>query len=289
MLIIVGLLIVLLMIFGGYFLAGGKLPIILEALPFELMIILGGAIGAFVIANSGGVIKKALGGVARAFKGPKWTRDDYKDLLSLLFLLIKTMRSKGVVALEQHIEHPEESKIFNNYPKIAADHHVVAFIADYLRMMTMNFEDPYQMEEAMEKDLERHAAEEHAPQHSLQTMADGLPALGIVAAVLGIIKTMASINEPVEVLGRLVGGALVGTFLGIFLSYTVVGPLASRFNQVLEEEHQFLQIVKTVLVSHLHNNAPQVSVEIGRRNVPSHLQPGFDEMEEALSDLPTDV
>jgi len=289
MLTIIGLIVVIIMVFGGYFLAGGKIEIIVAALPFELMIILGGAVGAFVVANSGGVIKKALGGLGRAFKGPKWSSDDYKDLLSLLFLLIKTMRSKGVVAIEQHIEHPEHSSIFNHFPKIAADHHVVAFIADYLRMMTMNFEDPHQMEEAMDKDLERLASEEHEPQHSLQTMADGLPALGIVAAVLGIIKTMASINEPVEVLGRLVGGALVGTFLGIFLSYTIVGPLAARFNQVLTEEHQFMDIIKTVLVSHLHGNAPQISVEIGRRNVPSHLQPGFDEVEEALSDLPPDL
>jgi len=289
MLIFIGFIVVVLMVFGGYFLAGGKVEIILHALPFELMMSLGGAVGAFVIANWGGVIKKALGGLGRTIKGPKWKSEDYKDLLSLLFILIKTMRSKGVVAIEQHIENPEESKIFNHFPKIAADHHVVEFIADYMRMMTMNFEDPHQMEEAMDKDLERHDAEEHEPQHSLQTMADGLPALGIVAAVLGIIKTMASINEPVEVLGRLVGGALVGTFLGIFLSYTVVGPLASRFNQVLQEEHQFLAIIKTVLVSHLHGNAPQISVEIGRRNVPSHLQPSFNEVEEALGDLPPDL
>ncbi|GAB4577032.1 MAG: flagellar motor stator protein MotA [Rhodothalassiaceae bacterium] len=289
MFIIIGFVIVLGMVFGGYILAGGKLEIILHALPHELMVIFGGSIGAFVIANSNGVIKKALGGIARAFKGPKWKKDDYRDLLSLMFILIKTMRSKGVVAIEQHIERPEESKIFNHFPKIAADHHVVAFIADYLRMMTMNFEDPHQMEEVMERDLERHHAEEHEPQHSLQTMADGLPAVGIVAAVLGIIKTMASINEPVEVLGAMVGGALVGTFLGIFLSYLMIAPLAGRFNQLLNEEHQFLTIIKTVLVSHLHGNAPQISVEIGRRSVPSHLQPSFNELEEALGNLPPDL
>ncbi|RMF17422.1 MAG: flagellar motor stator protein MotA, partial [Alphaproteobacteria bacterium] len=218
MFIIIGLIVVLGMVFGGFVLSGGKFEIILHALPHELMVIFGGAVGAFIIANQMGVIKGALGGIVKAFKGPKWTKEDYKDLLALLFLLIKTMRTKGVVAVEQHIEKPEESKIFNHFSKISADHHVVSFICDYLRMMTMNFEDPHQMEDAMEKDLERHHAEAHEPQHSLQTMADGLPAVGIVAAVLGIIKTMASINEPVEVLGRLVGGALVGTFLGIFLS-----------------------------------------------------------------------
>ena len=289
MFVIIGLVVVLSMVFGGFILAGGKMEIIIHALPHELMTILGGAIGAFIIANSGGVIKKSLAGIMSAFKGAKWKRDDYRDLLSLLYLLIKTMRSKGVVAIEQHIEHPEESKIFQNFPKIAADHHVVEFIADYLRMMTMNFEDPHQMEDAMEKDLERHHAEEHEPQHALQTMADGLPAIGIVAAVLGIIKTMASINEPVEVLGRLVGGALVGTFLGIFLSYLLVAPLAGRFGQVLQEESQFFKIIKTVLVSHLHGNAPQISIEIGRRNIPAHLQPSFLEVEEALGDLPPDL
>ncbi len=289
MFVIIGLVVVLSMVFGGFILAGGKMEIIIHALPHELMTIFGGAIGAFIIANSGGVIKKALGGIMSAIKGPKWKREDFRDLLSLLYLLIKTMRSKGVVAIEQHIEHPEESKIFQNFPKIAADHHVVEFIADYLRMMTMNFEDPHQMEDAMEKDLERHHAEEHEPQHALQTMADGLPAIGIVAAVLGIIKTMASINEPVEVLGRLVGGALVGTFLGIFLSYLLVAPLAGRFGQVLQEEAQFFKIIKTVLVSHLHGNAPQISIEIGRRNIPAHLQPSFLEVEEALGDLPPDL
>lgn len=289
MFILIGLAVVLVMVFGGYILAGGKFAIILKALPFELMIIFGGAVGAFVIANSGGVIKKALVGLGRAFKGAKWKKQDYQDLLGLLFLLIKTMRSKGVVAIEGHIEKPEDSKIFQQFPKIAADHHVVAFICDYLRMMTMNFEDPHQMEEAMDRDLERHAAEEHEPQHSLQTMADGLPAIGIVAAVLGIIKTMGSINEPVEVLGRMVGGALVGTFLGIFLSYLMVAPLAGRFNQVLAEEHQFMTVIKIVLVSFLHGNAPQVAVEIGRRNVPTHLQPSFTELEDALAELPNDL
>lgn len=289
MFIIIGLVVVMVMVFGGYVLAGGKFAIIIKALPFELMMIFGGAIGAFVIANSGGVMGKALKGLGKAFKGPKWKKDDYRDLLCLLFLLIKTMRTKGVVAVEAHIENPHDSKIFQHFPRISADHHVTEFICDYLRMMTMNFEDPHQMEDVMDKDLERHHAEEHEPQHALQSMADGLPAIGIVAAVLGIVKTMGSINEPVEVLGRMVGGALVGTFLGIFLSYLMVAPIANRFNQVLQEEHQFFNIIKVLLVSHLQGNAPQISVEIGRRNVPTHMQPSFSELEEALGELPPDL
>ena len=289
MFIIVGLIIVFVMVFGGYVLAGGKFGIIIKALPFELMIIFGGAIGAFIMANSGKVLGGALKGIMRAMKGAKWKADDYRDLLCLLYLLIKTIRTKGVVAIEAHIENPEDSKIFQHFPKLAADHHVVEFICDYMRMMTMNFEDPHQMEDAMDKDLEKHHAEEHEPQHSLQTMADGLPAIGIVAAVLGIIKTMGSINEPVEILGRMVGGALVGTFLGIFLSYLLVAPIAGRFNQVLQEEGQFMNLIKVVLVAHLQGNPPQISVEIGRRNVPTAHQPTFLELEEAIGELPPDL
>ncbi|MGD1956450.1 MAG: motility-associated protein, partial [Sphingomonadales bacterium] len=228
MFIIVGIIVVFVAVFGGFALAGGKFGIIIKALPTELMMIFGAAIGAFLMSNSGGVMKGALGGVMHAIKGAKWKQQDYKDLLGLLFTLIKTIKSKGVVAVEAHIENPGESKIFQHFGGVAQDHHVQEFICDYLRMMTMNFEDPHQMEDAMDKDLERHHAEEHEAQHALQTMADGLPALGIVAAVLGIVKTLSSINEPTEILGAMVGGALVGTFLGIFLAYTIVGPVASR-------------------------------------------------------------
>lgn len=289
MLIIVGLIVVFITVFGGFTLAGGKFGIILKALPTEMMMIFGAAVGAFMMANSGSVMKRSLGGLMHAIKGSKWKQDDYKDVLCLLFTLIKTIKSKGVVAVEAHIENPDDSKIFSHFGNVSADHHVVEFICDYLRMMTMNFEDPHQMEDAMDKDLERHHEEEHEAQHALQTMADGLPALGIVAAVLGIVKTMGSINEPTEILGAMVGGALVGTFLGIFLAYAVVGPIASRLNQVLAEEGQLLNLVKIVMVAHLHGNAPQISVEIGRRNVPSDMQPSFAELEEAIADIPPDL
>jgi len=229
------------------------------------------------------VIKKAGAGLAKVLRGPKWKKDDYRDLLCLLFAMTRLVRTKGVIALEQHIERPEESKLFNNFPKIAQDRHLVTFICDYMRMMTMNFDDPYQVEDVMQKDLEKHHAEEHEPAHALSTMAEGLPALGIIAAVLGIVKTMGSINEPVEVLGAMIGGALVGTFMGIFLSYLVVGPLAGRLVQILEEEAKLLNVVKDVLVSHLHGNAPQISVEIGRKSVPSHFQPSFYELDEAIA------
>ncbi|MFC3051015.1 flagellar motor stator protein MotA [Kordiimonas pumila] len=289
MFFIIGLILVFVLVFGGFSLAGGKFAPILKALPYELMMIFGGAVGAFVSGNSGGIISKSLKGIGKVMKGPHWKADDYKDLLCLMFLLVKTIRSKGVVAIEAHIETPDESKIFQQFPRIVADHHVVEFICDYVRMLTMNFDDANQMEDAMNADLDKHHKEEHEPQHSLQTMADGFPAIGIVAAVLGIVKTMGAIAEPVEVLGGMIGSALVGTFLGIFLSYLVIAPIAGRFNQILEEEGRFMPIVKYVLVSHLQGNAPQISVELGRRMVPSHLMPTFVELEEAIAELPPDL
>jgi chemotaxis protein MotA len=221
--------------------------------------------------------------------GPKWNGQDYKDLLCLMFLLTKLMKSKGVIALETHIENPEESNIFSRYPKILKDHFAIHFICDTLRMMTMNLEDPHQVEDAMEKQIEKHHHEADAPAHALQSMADALPALGIVAAVLGIIKTMSKINEPAEVLGKMIGSALVGTFLGVFLAYGLVGPLAARLKQILEEEAQFYKIIQDILVAHLHGNAAQISVEIGRGSVPTAVQPSFLQLEEAIRDIPPEV
>jgi len=285
----IGLIVVMVMVFGGFTLAGGKFDIIIKALPFELMMIFGGAIGGFISGNGTGVISGALKGISAVLKGPTWKGEDYRDLLCLLFLMIKTIRAKGVVAIEAHIENPHESAIFSQFPRIQHDHHVTDFICDYIRMLTMNFDDADQMEDAMEADLERHHKEEHEPQHALQHLADSLPAIGIVAAVLGIIKTMGAISEPVEVLGGLVGGALVGTFLGIFLGYLLIGPIAQRLNQILEEDGHFMELIKVVLVAHLQGSAPQVAVELGRRAIPSHHMPSFAEMEEAINELPSDV
>ncbi len=286
---IIGIVLLFAMVFGSYILAGGKMGIILHSLPYEMMAIAGAAVAAFLISNSMGVIKGVAGGFGKAFAGPKWKAADYRDLLSLLFLLTKTMKSKGVIALESHIENPGESTIFSRYPKITKDHFAVDFICDTLRMMTMNLEDPHQVEDAMEKQLEKHHHEALAPAHALQNMADGLPALGIVAAVLGVIKTMGSISEPPEVLGGMIGGALVGTFLGVFLAYGMVGPIAARLTAVVEEEGAFYKIIQAVLVAHLHGNAAQISVEIGRGNVPSASQPSFLELEEALSAIPNEA
>jgi chemotaxis protein MotA len=286
---IIGIVVVFAMVFGGFMLAGGHFDVIIRAAPFELMIILGAAIGAMLIGNPLSVTKATVGAFAKVFSGPKWKGKDYEDLLTLLFLLTKTMKTKGVIALEAHIENPEESSIFSRFPKIAKDHFAVDFICDTLRMMTMNLEDPHQVEDTMEKQLEKHHHEHAAPAHALQSMADGLPALGIVAAVLGIIKTMSAITEPPEYLGKLIGSALVGTFLGVFLAYGFVAPMATYLNQVYEEEHRFYKIIQAVLVAHLHGNAAQISVEIGRGEVPGALQPSFKKMEEVLGAIPPEL
>ncbi|NBW11206.1 MAG: flagellar motor stator protein MotA [Caulobacteraceae bacterium] len=285
---IIGIVLLFGLVFGSFLMSGGKMDVIIHAAPHELMAILGAGVAAFLMANSIGVIKSALGGFGKCFAGPKWKKQDYKDLLSLLFQLTKTMKSKGVIALESHIEKPGESSIFQKYPKVMKDHFAIDFICDTLRMMTMNLEDPHQIEDAMEKQLEKHHHEAACAPHALQNLADGLPALGIVAAVLGIIKTMGAITEPPAVLGEMIGSALVGTFLGVFLAYGLVGPFAARLNAIVDEEAAFYKIIQSVLVAHLHGNAAQISVEIGRGDIPSSAQPSFAEMEEALAAAPTD-
>jgi chemotaxis protein MotA len=286
---IIGLVLLFALVFGSFMISGGKLPVILHALPHEMMAIGGAGVAAFLISNSVRTIKAMPASLSKIFAGPKWKSSDFSDLLSLLFLLTKTMKSKGVIALESHIERPGESSIFSRYPRIMKDHFAVDFICDTLRMMTMNLEDPHQVEDAMEKQLEKHHHEASSTTHALSHLADALPALGIVAAVLGVIKTMASINEPPAVLGEMIGSALVGTFLGVFLAYGIVGPMAARLKEIVDEEASFYRIIQSVLVAHLHGNAAQISVEIGRGSVPSQSQPSFLELEEALGAIPSEA
>jgi chemotaxis protein MotA len=275
-------------VFGGFLMSGGSLAVIIEALPHELLTIFGAALAALLIGSSMGSLKKIAGEMSKIISGPKWKHTDYADLLCLLFLVTKTMKTKGMIALEQHIEKPQESSIFKRYPRILKDHFALDFICDTLRMMTMSLEDPHQVETAMEKQLEKHHHEALGPANALQTMADGLPALGIVAAVLGVIKTMGAISEPPPVLGGMIGSALVGTFLGVFLAYGIVGPIATRLKFIVEEEAQFYHVIRDILVAHLHGNAAQISVEIGRGSVPSEAQPSFQELEEAINNIPPD-
>jgi chemotaxis protein MotA len=286
---IIGIVLLFGLVFGSFIMSGGNLGVIIEAAPHELMCIFGAGIASYLVANSMTTIKATGAGFGKIFGGPKWKTKDYNDLLSLLFLLTKTMKSKGVIALESHIEKPGESNIFSRYPKLMKDHFATDFICDTLRMMTMNLEDPHQVEDCMEQQLEKHHHEALSPAHGLQSLADALPALGIVAAVLGIIKTMGAITQPPEILGEMIGSALVGTFLGVFLAYGLVGPMATRLKDVVEEESAFYRIIRQVLIAHLHGNAAQISVEIGRGSVPSGSQPSFAELEESLNNIPAEA
>lgn len=281
MIAIIGIIVVFVMVFGGYMAAGGKLGIILKSLPFELTMILGAATGAFLLSNDGSTVKHTLKDIGRVFKGAKWKAEDYRDLLCLLFELIRLAKSDPL-ALETHIEAPDDSTIFGRYTKIQQDREAVELICDTLRSASMNYDDPHQVEEVLEKRMENKLQRALHPSHAMQTMADGLPALGIVAAVLGVIKTMAAIDQPPEVLGQMIGGALVGTFLGVFLAYGFVGPFAAKMKSVVEEDAQFYQLIREVLVANLHMHSPNICIEVGRQNTPRELRPAFDDLEQAL-------
>ncbi|WP_103332207.1 flagellar motor stator protein MotA [Pseudotabrizicola formosa] len=280
----IGIGVIFVMVFGGYMLAGGKLGIILKSLPFEMMMIGGAAIGAFLISNDISVVKHTAKDVGKVFKGAHWKPSDYRDLLCLLFELIRLARSNPV-GLEEHVENPGTSTIFGRYPKIQKDHEAVDLICDTFRAASMNYDDPHQVEEVLDKRME--ATQNHAlhSSHALQSMADALPALGIVAAVLGVIKTMGSIDQPPEILGKMIGGALVGTFLGVFLAYGIVGPFASRVKAVVDEDAHFYQLIREVLIANLHNHPANICIEVGRQNTPHSVRPSFGDLEEALRGL----
>ncbi|RDW12371.1 flagellar motor stator protein MotA [Paracoccus thiocyanatus] len=280
----IGIVVTFAMVFGGYMMAGGKLGVILHSLPFEMMMIGGAAVGSFLLSNETAVIKQALGGIARSLKGPRWHEADVQAVLCLMFQLLRIARTSPV-ELEEHIENPQVSPIFQAYPRILGDEHVVTLIADTLRSASLNYDDPYQVEEMLSQRIGLMNEEAmHAP-HALQNMADALPALGIVAAVLGVIKTMSSIDQPPEVLGKMIGGALVGTFLGVFLAYGIVAPFAQRLSAVTKQDQAFYDVIKSVLVAGLHQHATNLCVEVGRQSAPEHVRPSFGALETALREL----
>jgi chemotaxis protein MotA len=285
MLTIGGLGFLLACVFGSFVASGGAIGPLMASMPFELLTILGAAVGTFIMANSMTAVKHTLAGFGMILKGERYKKADYIELLSLLFYFTRLANQRGAMALEPHIEKPEESAAFKHFPKIMSNHHTTALICDYLRMMGMNADDPHQIEDLMGRELKKTLQEELHGSHAIQTMADALPALGIVAAVLGVIKTMGHINEPPAVLGEMIGGALVGTFLGVLLAYGVAAPCASRIKSIVEGDFRYSDVIRAVLVAHLHGNAPQVSVETGRKMVPNQFMPSFQELEEALQKL----
>ena len=272
-------------VFGSYLVSGGSFEVLVEALPFELWTIGGAAIGAFVMANSMHDLKHSVANFKKIFGGAAFKKSDYIDLLSLLYFLVRLATTKGNMALEPHIERPDESAAFQKFPKVLANRFASAMICDYLRMVGMNADDPNQIEDVMARELKKTLNEELHGARALQTMADGLPALGIVAAVLGVIKTMSHIDRPPAILGAMIASALCGTFLGVLLAYGLAGPYAVRLKSVVEEEAKYYEVIRAVLVTHLHGNAPQVSVESGRKMVPNEHMPTFLELEEAVQSV----
>ncbi len=282
--LIVGILVVIGCTLGGYVAMGGKLGVLWQ--PFEVVIIVGAAIGAFVIANTGDVIKAVGGAIGKTLKGSAYKKDNYVELISLLYQILKVAKTKGNLGLEQHIENPRDSALFQQFPGVMANETALTFMCDYLRMLTLGSEDPHEMETLMDEEIEVVHHEHSEVAHALQTMADGMPALGIVAAVLGVIKTMGSISEPPEVLGKLIGGALVGTFLGVWISYGFLAPIAGKAQAVYNLEIKYLHCIKAALLAHMHGSPPAVSVEFARKALHSHDRPTFYEVEEAVSALP---
>ncbi len=285
MLTLGGLVVLFGCVFGSYMLSGGSMEPLMEAVPFEMLTIGGAAVATFIMTNSMHDVKHTLAGFGKILKGAIFRKTDYVDLLCLMYFLVRLASTKGNMALEPHIERPEDSTAFQRFPKILKNHHATAIICDYLRMVGMNADDPNQIEDVMARELKKTLQEELHGAHALQTIADALPALGIVAAVLGVIKTMAHIDQPPAVLGQMIGGALVGTFLGILLAYGLAAPFAGRLKGVVEEESKYYEVIRAVLVAHLHGNAPQVSVETGRKMAPNQHMPSFQELETAVQEV----
>ena len=275
---IIGIVMVLGAVVGGYLASGGDLLALYQ--PFELVIIFGGAIGAFVIANPGKVVKEAAKGIPGLLKGNKYNKQVYMDLLGLMYALFSKSRKEGLMALEGDIEEPEQSEIFKTYPKLASNHHLIDFICDYLRLMVGGNMNAFELENLMDVELATHHAEGHKASAAVTTMGDGLPAFGIVAAVMGVVITMGFISEPPEVLGHHVGAALVGTFLGILLSYGFVGPMGNALAAQAEEESKLFECAKVCIMATLNGYTPQIAVEFGRKALFSDVRPGFMELEE---------
>jgi chemotaxis protein MotA len=280
LLVIIGYLVVVLSVFGGFALAGGHLAALFQ--PLELLMIGGAAVGAFFVGNNGKAIKATLKALPSVFKGSKYTKSLYMELMTLLFEILTKVRKEGLMSIEGDIEAPEESAIFAKYPTVLADHHTIEFMTDYLRLMVSGNMDAFQIENLMDNEIETHHAEGEVPVHCVAKVGDGLPAFGIVAAVMGVVHTMESVGLPPAELGMLIAHALVGTFLGILLSYGFVTPLSSLLEQKLHESSKIFQCVKVTLLASLNGYAPALAVEFGRKVLFSTERPSFSEMEEHI-------
>ncbi len=281
MLFIVGLVVVFGSIAGGYALNQGHFGVLWQ--PTEFLIILGAAIGAMIVSNPKHVLSATVGKLKTLFKGSPYGKADYIDMLMFLFNICKTMKTKGMLQIESALDKPEESEYFTKYPKFVHNHHAVEFFCDYMRMVTMGMDNHYQLEDLMDKEIEAHHHEAEAPSGAVLAVADGLPALGIVAAVLGVIHTMGSITEPPEILGELIGAALVGTFFGVMMGYGVIGPVGTFLGKYAASETEYFQVLKAAIIAHVQGNAPVITVEFARKIIPGHLRPTFQEVDALIN------
>ncbi|MEQ8310721.1 MAG: flagellar motor stator protein MotA [Sphingopyxis sp.] len=277
---VVGIVVLILLVFGGFALTGGNLGPVMHALPHEMLIIGGAALGSLIIGNSGADLKALAGGLGKVFKGPQYKKQDYLDCILLVSTLMKMMRTEGPVAVEPHIEDPKNSTIFQQYPRLLKDDTLIHLICDTLRLVVVSSGtlDPHAVEEVMDNALKSHHHHSMKPAEGLQSLADALPALGIVAAVLGVVKTMGSIDKPPEILGAMIGSALVGTFLGVLLAYGLVGPFATRAKTVIESDGAIYHTVKQLIIASLHGHPQPLVIEAARSGVDHHNQPSFAEV-----------
>jgi chemotaxis protein MotA len=279
MFVIIGFLVSMACIFGVFIAHGGNIGVVLHALPFELTTILGAALGAFVMNNQMKVVKASAKGLGQCFKGSKYTKARYMELLALQFDILQKARKEGLMAIEQDVENPDQSPLFKKYPTVGSDHHVVEFITDYLRMMVSGNLNAHEIESLMDAEIETHHQEAHAPVAAIGRLAGGLPAFGIVAAVLGVVNTMGSVGQPPAVLGGMIGSALVGTFLGILMAYGIVEPLGGLLEQKMDEGSKEFQCIKTTLLASMQGYAPSTAIEFGRKVLYSDVRPSFSELE----------
>ena len=284
MFVIIGFVFLIAIVFGGFALTGGSLGPVLHALPHEMLIIGGAAIGALIIGNSGRELKALGGGFMKVLKGPKYKKQDYLDVIFLVSKLMKMLRVDGPIALEPHVEDPKSSAVFAEYPRLLADHTLINLISDTLRLVVVSSGtlDVHAVEDVMDNAIKTHHHEVEEPQHALQGLGDALPALGIVAAVLGVVKTMGSIDKPPAILGGMIGSALVGTFLGVLLAYGIVGPLAGRLKQIIDADAAIYHTVKQIIIASLHGHPQPLVIEAARSGIAHKNQPGFAEVFDGL-------
>ena len=279
MFVIIGYIVSFGCIFGVYVLHGGNIAVILKALPFEIVTILGGALGAFVVNNQPKVLKATAAAIPMALKGSKYTKARYMELMSLLYDILQKARKEGLMAIEADVENPKDSALFQKFPNVSADHHVVEFMTDYLRMMVSGNLNAHEIEALMDSEIETHHQEAHAPVAALTRLAGALPAFGIVAAVLGVVNTMGSVGQPPAVLGGMIASALVGTFLGIFLAYGVAEPMAGLLDQKAQDASKEFECIKSTLLASMQGYNPATAIEFGRKVLFSDVRPGFLELE----------